>query len=461
MKQRAAIIALIAVLLVAAAVLLLRAPSQSAQPIHYNILVIVVDTLRPDHLSCYGYERDTSPNIDRLAGESVLFEEARSTSSWTLPAMMSMFTGRNCRRHGVLDYRHSLTSNIPILAGLLREHGYATIGVVSTPTLEGRFGFARGFDTYDDQSYKMTYEDLEDFGSAGDRLQASRDMVSSPLITRLASNWINRLVKKEKPWYLFVHYMDPHFNYLPPAPYNTMYDPDYKGSVDGRDVKYSKTIRPGVDSNDLRHLIALYDGEIRHNDEQLGELLQTLRQSGQYDNTIIVLTADHGEEFLEHGSTAHGETLYDEVVRIPLIIRMPGQTARKRKDPVSLVDVFPTLCQAVGIKVPEGLDGLDLAKEIPPRRTLLLDVDVEGHITALLRGDQKLIINFEKRTLERYDLSKDREERVPLPDATVAHQGMKEEILRYRESGIEPIRRETSGMDDQTLEEIKNLGYVQ
>ncbi len=209
----------------------------------YNVILISVDSLRADHMSAYGYERDTSPAVAEMAERGVLFRHCTSTTSWTLPAHMSMLTGRSLLGHGVVSDDRSLGAQVPTLAESFATAGYATGAVVSAPYLNSRYGFDRGFDDYDEES--ILFETNED----------SYKTVTAPILHEAATRWID--AHRDRPFFLFLHYWDVHYDYAPTPPYDTMFDPDYQGAVTGDDFYFSDAINADMDPRDLDHVVAL------------------------------------------------------------------------------------------------------------------------------------------------------------------------------------------------------------
>ena len=272
-----------------------------------NVVLITLDTTRPDHLGVYGYERATSPTLDMLAAESQVFDNAYSTSSWTLPAHASLFTGMLPTSHGadkdpdgalVLSaavetpeswkiYRaNAPRDDVQTLAEVLKGAGYATGAVVGGPWMKRVFGLGRGFDSYDDENV------VADGRAAGE-------------VTERARTWLRA---QKTPFFLFLNYFDPHTPYTAPTPY----------------VKRVLGAEPfSRDASQDQKALLLYDAEIRYTDDQIALLFLELRRLGLYDSSWIVVTADHGELFGEHDRHGHGVTLDQEVVRIPLIVKPP------------------------------------------------------------------------------------------------------------------------------------------
>jgi len=298
-----------------------------------NIVLISIDSLRADRLGCYGNARPVSPTIDRLAATGLRFTDAVATSPWTLPSHMSMLTGLDALEHGVQTELDRLPQGVATVAEVLREHGYQTAGIVSE-TLVGRtFGFARGFDTFDDTTAVAAMSAL--------------DEETAPVVTDLALRQLDGFAAA--PFFLFLHYWDVHYDYLAPEPYRTMFDTEYAGTVDARDFIHNESINAHMPARDVEHLLALYDGEIRWVDDHLAQVVARLESSAQTDETVLIITSDHGDEFFEHGGKGHGITLYREVMQVPLIISGAGVANDTVAAPVSLVDIAATIYDLAGV----------------------------------------------------------------------------------------------------------------
>jgi arylsulfatase A-like enzyme len=312
-----------------------------------NLILISIDSLRADRVGCYGNPRNASPALDRLAREGVRFTTALSTTSWTLPSHISMLTGRYLLSHGVMTEMDRLPDAIPTLAEVLQRGGVATGAVVSAPLLDPTYGFARGFDDFD----RSTAPRKGPFDSL--RAEPANEG------TALALRWLHQRAGGR--FFLFLHYWDVHYDYIPPPPYDRMFDPDYTGTVTGEGFYHNRAINRGMRRRDLDHLIALYDGELRWVDDHIARVAAALEELGIAERTAIIVTSDHGDEFFEHGHKGHTRTLYREVVDIPLIIRAPGVRPGHVVDaPVSLVDVMPTALELMGMSVPTGIEGRSL-----------------------------------------------------------------------------------------------------
>jgi len=294
-------------------------PSCSPRPPAVRrVLLISVDTLRADHVGAYGYPKPTTPHIDALAREGVLFKDVHTPVPMTLPAHASMLTGTLPPTHGLRD---NLLNRLPdgsvTLAETMAARGFTTGAVVSTFVLDRRFGIAQGFQTYDDR--------FQAVHKVGDLSERKGDETA-----RVARAWLDE--HKDRPFFFFVHFYDPHEPYEPPEPFASRFKDDP------------------------------YDGEVAFADECVGQLLEGLRQLGLYESTLIVLAGDHGEMLGEHGELNHGFFLYEGALRVPLIVRVPGTEAARRVDlPASLIDIVPTVLSQVGAPIPKPVQGLDLS----------------------------------------------------------------------------------------------------
>lgn len=313
-----------------------------------NVILIGVDTLRPDHLGCYGYPRNTSPNIDELAGEGVLCENVVSQCPWTTPSFGTVFTSLYPTQHGAGSLEECLRSESTTLAEILQAKGYATCALVSNPALSPQFGLDRGFEIYD--------IDYHSEGRTADE------------VTGLVLNWLDG--NSGRPFFIFAHYFDPHLSYAPPAPFDTLFDPDYGGTLGN---SFGKGVFPNIKANnyealrsltpaDWNHLISLYDGEIAYMDRSLGVLFRGLKDRKLWASTLIVFLSDHGEEFWEHGGFGHGHTLFNELIRVPLIFSLPATLpSGKRLAPqVRLLDVAPTILDLLDADPVSRFEGVSL-----------------------------------------------------------------------------------------------------
>ncbi|MCK6446800.1 MAG: sulfatase [Planctomycetes bacterium] len=328
-----------------------------------SILFVSIDSLRADHVHCYGYPKETSPTLDALAAGGVRFQTAVSTTSWTLPAHAAMFTGLYDSAHGVIDNGLALSEEHVTLAEALKAAGYRTAGFFGGPYLHPIYGLSQGFDVYAScmTTIPADIDAMELRREVTKAVSPSHADVTSPRTLESITKWAAE--PGDGPFFAFVHLWDVHYDYIPPPEYWKRFDPDYTGSLDPRDYMGNPAIRPDMDPRDLEHLLALYDGEILWTDEHLGKIVELLRQkAGGPENLLVLVTADHGEEFFEHAQRGHAISLFEEVVRVPLIVNWPGHVAPGRvvDELVRTIDIFPTLATAAGAEAPAYVQGRDL-----------------------------------------------------------------------------------------------------
>jgi len=342
-----------------------------------NVVLISIDTLRADHLSAYGYEFETTPNIDRVAEEGVLFENAIAETSWTLPAHASMLTGLPSLVHQVVFDGKRLTEGHTTLAEVLSAAGYRTRAYVSGPYLHPIFGFDQGFETYEvigETIYDepgFSFERLESDPAlqlefAEREIQSDRNLTSGEIADAVVGDLE---AVQDAPFFLFLHFFDVHFDYIPPDAYQKKFYPDYPGSLDANDYATNPKVNAEMSPEDLRYVTSLYDGEILWTDEHIGRIMDALDEAGLHDNTLVVITSDHGEEFFEHGNKGHRYTLFDEQLLVPLVLRLPGTLppGLRIPDQVRTIDLMPTILDIVGIPT----DALMLGRSVLP----LIDAD--------------------------------------------------------------------------------------
>lgn len=311
------------------------------------ILLIGIDTLRADHLPAYGYFRSTTPNLDYyVASQGRVFLGATSSSPWTFPGNGAVHTALSPFRNGLSwqPFQYPLPARATTLAELMHEGGYRTAGFISNLFVSHYTGFAQGFDHFDDSL--LTYPQ-ENPGCAA-------------ALTDRVITWTDQLTQTG-PLFLFMWYVDPHTWYNPPPPYDLAYDPVYTGTL--TPAAYGGGNSAAVTSpRDLEHLLALYDGEISFTDEQIGRLLAYFDGRGMLEDALVVVYADHGELFGEHDLWAHGNSVYEDLLRVPLMIRYTGVVTPGRgiTTPVQSFDAMPTILDYAGIPIPAGLDGVSL-----------------------------------------------------------------------------------------------------
>ena len=416
-----------------------------------NVIILGIDTFRGDHASHNGYQRKTCPNIDQIGEKGIVFTNAFSTTSWTLPAFHSILTGLYSRSNGVFMMNNSLDKSHITLAELLKNQGYKTAGFISGDFLKSPYGFNQGYDQYDESVARQP--GIESFAN-----------ISSDKLTKLALPWIRK--NRNHNFFLFIHYWDPHYDYIPPDPYDTVFDPDYQGAIDGRNFKHSKEVHPDMPRRDLEHIIALYDGEIASTDEHIGKLLQALQGWNIDEKTVIVVVADHGEGFFDHGQKTHGVTLYNEEIHVPFIFYIPSlEQAKTIEHSVSTVDIVPTLCNLLKINHPMGTDGTSLLPFINSNGDLSRDevyAELWHKLIAVIRDEWKLIYNTETGEFQLFNLKNDyREKNNLIQIDTNKAEEMKQMVLNFllKKKAIAAKSAKTK-LDEQILEQLKSLGYI-
>jgi arylsulfatase A-like enzyme len=427
-------------------------------PIKRDIYLLLVDTLRADHLSLYGYERSTSPNLDRFAESATIFENVVSTASWTLPAVGSVMTGLYPSVHGITKKTNAVQMNslrpaVVTLAESLSNAGYRTAAIVTNPYLIGiNFGFTRGFEEY---------------------LPAS--MKNAPHVNELAREVIAR--DDPRPLFLYLHYMDPHGPYDRHSEANEF---DLGPLPAKLDRPLTKRELRGIPEHlrlagkeDLGSYVRAYDRAIRSWDESFGELMAWLAARTSNSEPLLAVIADHGEEFTDHGSWDHGKTLYQEQLAIPWILRLPGRSSARVGDRVvSLIDVAPTLLTAVGVPIPDTMTGIDvlshefdLDRSIYSETDTVIGGDADSHsiIRVVRRGSRKYIQKPSR--IECYDLADDRFERsrdcVDVAWRDRAAADMKRWTLRNHDLAIDLGSANAVELDRAQQDLLREIGYLE
>ena len=429
---------LLGLLLVLAILIPCAAGAQKTAQPALNVVLITIDTLRADHVGCYGYKQIKTPNIDGLAADGTRFERAFAVVPVTLPSHTTMLTGTYPMLSGMHDFSvNKLSPTQPTMASVLKQAGYATGAVVAAAVLDSRFGLNQGFDFYYDHFdfSRLDEKNLEDMERPGNE-------VADVALEWLAKTWLAK--NSPKKFFLWMHLYDPHFPYNPPEPY-----------------KHEYADRP-------------YDGEIAFADAQVGRLVHHLKEKGIYENTVIVLAGDHGEGLGEHGEKTHGFFIYNATMHVPLIIRVPGSPGgRTVAEPVSLVDLMPTMLGAVGVEVPAQVQGKSLLARVGGGDAEMAERDRsvygETFLPRLhfnwseLRGAENSKYHFiDAPRPELYDLAKD-------PGETHNLLGEKKAVAEEMRAKLAGMIRdysagkelaEKTGLDPALMERLKALGYA-
>lgn len=414
-----------------------------------DVLVIVADSLAASHVGSHGYARPTTPGFDAFAAQSVRFESAYSASAWTLPSVASLFTSQPQERHGARDDELPLRANLPTLAEAFASGGWKTHAIVQTPVLASRTGLSRGFD-----EYRVLDFSLASFARAIELASSTFDASAAPD-------------------FVYLHVAPPHMPYQPPAPFRGRFSADYGDSphVDGSiaSARAVHRARLAPEHPDVQRLVALYDEHVAFVDDALAKLVATLRAQPRERELVIVWTSDHGEAFMEHGQQGHNSSVYDEMVRVPLAISMPRTVPRVLQEPVSLLDLAPTLLDSAALA---GLPRAEGRSLIPALRGEPLDasrtvVTTSRHYpdrperwqVGVRSGPYKLCATPATQGFALFDLRSDPREKIDLSESrpqVVAR--LRKEVERTVQALEAPeISRE---LDESERRALAELGYA-
>ena len=437
--------------------------SACAPPAPPNVLLISIDSLRADHLGAYGYDRPTSPSIDSLADAGTVYETALSTTTWTLPAHASMLTALYPEVHGVSKDGTKLSESAVLVSEMLHDAGYYTGAVVSAPYLHRDYGFDQGWDVYDDEPFT--------FDRRPQNFNPTHWGTTSPAVHARAVDLLGQAAGR--PFFLFVHYWDVHYDYAAPPPYDRMFDPGYAGGVTSLNFEFNDEIHPAMDPLDLRHVVALYDGEIAYTDSYVGRLLAELERLNLWDNTMVVLTSDHGDEFFEHGQKGHRKNLFGTTLNVPLIIKWPARSspATRVDVPVSLVDVVPTILEVTGLPPLEWTRGTELLSLIDgsPSAVRYRFASLFDRLKAVVGGDLKLISRWSPTAQhgerpQLFDLRHDPNERNNLAadreDARTRLSHAQSQWLAIAEHDARSVEGIEFEPDPELADRLRSLGYI-
>lgn len=416
-----------------------------------NVLLILVDTTRADHLSCYGYERNTTPHIDSLAAAGTMAEWCQSQSSWTLPTMSTILSGVSPVIHGAGHSNagfHGISPDVPWLPLAFHVAGYRTAAFFNVLFMNEDFSFHKGFQHFDCQGVASRHS-LRKAGPTVDDFLLWLDDGSS-----------------DDPFFAAVHLYDPHIPYNAPEPYIGMYtNPEYSGEYGvtwGQGITEMTDINMGVvvpTEADMQNLIDLYDAELTYMDSEIGRMLAELRSRGIAENTLIVLVGDHGEEFYEHQGIEHGRTLYQEMTHVPLILAGPGFNGGHRiSETVAQLDIAGTIASQAGIEFVSIEPALNLAEAINSEREIPASGVLwrEGDIVSIVANQNKIIWSVEDDSIESFSLLEDPlEHNNILPPA----EGLLDAAEFY---WVTPPMGEAPLIDygETASRELRNLGYI-
>lgn len=415
---------------------------KTSQP---NVVFILIDTLRPDHMSMNGYERETSPFLDSFARENLNFKYAFAAAPWTPVSIASILTGLYPSAHGMMPPNNRLaaakttrlSSHLETMPEIFKEGGYETAAVITNPWLQKNFGYNQGYEYY----------------HYIDRVKADK-------VNEKGLKVVDALLKKESPFFLYLHYMDVHNPYEPPEEYRNI---------------FPETIKHAALNEDMRRLVDLYDGEIKYIDDRLKELFDAFKQRGIYDDLIIVVVSDHGEQFMERGHHGHGFNLYNEELHVLFTIKAPGHKGEVAV-PVSLVDILPTLLELTGFSVPDVVQGYSLISSLAGRQRagMLAEIKRRYNQKAVVWPDgRKLILDYDieddwllnegqgENNAQLFDAINDYLERNPLDDSKLLDTVKAGFQLLYQKikSGAAAEPDEVD-IDPATMKELGTLGYL-
>jgi arylsulfatase A-like enzyme len=416
-----------------------------------NLVLISLDTLRADHLGVYGYGRQTSPRLDQWAERAFVFENAVSPANYTLASHHALFqsktahVARNARDDG------------PTLALMLKEQGFRTAAFTGGGMMTEIHGFHRGFDTWDE----------------------GNELLEDTLPKALA--FLDEAARQDARFYLFVHCLDVHLPYIPPVPYDQQFFPEYTGKVGGNETRKLLSMRKmfegraiygrtRFDDADKQKVIALYDGEIAKMDLDLAKLLDRIGAPDLRDDTLVAIVSDHGEEFWDHGSVLHAHTVFQELLHVPFLLRVPSldRKARHIEDRVSLLDMVPTALELLELPAPQGLRGRSLVpllrgETLPVRPVFAEGFAVDSKLQVVIDDHWKLIRDLDSGSVALYDLASDPGERNDQAPSRP------EEVERLRQllDGVLGTSREKQDplalpveVDEATRNRLRELGYI-
>jgi arylsulfatase A-like enzyme len=439
-----------------------------------NVVLVVIDTARADHFSSYGYPRPTTPHLDAFAREAIRFERAYSVSCWTVPAHASMFTGLYPATHWAGQTNVWLDDRFTTIAELLRARGYATADFSGNPWVSPTTNLVQGFDVVE------TMTGRPDLAPTGAKPHPTN---------KLIADWLGRR-PTDRPFFLFVNYLEPHAPYQPPKQFEARFLPGGLSDAERAAALVPWTDwylgRAGLTPAAAAERTALYDGEIAYADEIVSDLLEELRRAKVYDDSLIIIASDHGENLGEHGHLTHVFALYEPTARVPLLVRLPGAArgGSVRTDPVQLVDLFSTIASFAGIPIddPEVVGRDLLGAPSPPDRPILTEFDFPLHtlerftpeertsaalapirrsLRALIVGRYKLIAGSDGKR-ELYDIASDPSEsrnlREENPRQATSLEAQADELAaRFAAPRPSP---HSAPLDPATEERLRELGYV-
>lgn len=431
-----------------------------------NVVVIVVDTLRADFLGLYNPEIATTPNIDRIGREGVVFERAYSAAPWTKPAITSLLTSLYPSEHKVIGINSVKDQNLVTITERLHDRGFETHGIVSHTLIDKKNGFGDGFDTYELVPFRGNVHDSITADTVSDHaLQVLQDFSERKKSGAAKGNL-----------FLFLHYFDPHFNYQHHKKFDLT--SGYTGKLySGIPFRKLRNMIPRLDEHDRKYLEGLYREEIAFTDYEIGRVLDAIQAGPLKDNTLVIFTADHGEEFLDHGGIGHTRTLFDELVRVPLLFSYPGKFKVNRfSQPVSTMDIVPTLLALdQSQELPSELRGESLVPALlgqvlpPAGRKIFSEVEykssgIQANKIGVVIDRKKGVLDELHHSFSLYDLTADPKEQndISQNDLEVAQffQGLVEKYREEFRSSSSDHKAPEIERSPEEVEQLKSLGYM-
>jgi arylsulfatase len=426
-----------------------------------SVLLIVLDAARARSVGAYGYGRRTTPEVDRIAAEGVLFEKAYTPAVYTLGAMSSLWTSQYPdRHHAEVSYADRLPADRLTLAEALTERGVHSAGFIANPMAGKAFGFERGFAEFD-----QVYERFPE-GSRGEAFR------------RVLPEWLRR--NASRPFFAYVHFREPHFPYDPGPPFDTQFGPDAPlGREERRDKTWYTDVNQGrveAAPEEIDHLVRLYDGNLAYADREVGALRRSLEEAGLWDRTVVIVTADHGEQLYEHGYISHSAQVYEESTHIPLIVRFPresGPRGLRVAAPVDLLDIAPTVLDVFGLagsgraaREFQGRSLLAVLAGAPGKDAVVSRTVWERPVYGLREARYKYIHDTRTGSELLFDLEQDPAESRPLQSteplrAAYHRQTLHDWMARLKRPVSEPAAPGGGGgLDPETCRQLGALGYV-
>jgi arylsulfatase A-like enzyme len=437
-----------------------------------HVVLVTLESLRPDHVGAYGGasparpEVPLTPALDAFAGESTVYEHAQSVTSWTLASHASLFTGLYPSAHGTEGPRDCLDDSYTTLAERLGDAGYQTSAVISGPYLRPIHQLHQGFERYDDSPASITNA-------------LAHDDVTNPAMEEGLRKALGERDAR-RPLFLFAYFWDPHYDYIPPPPYDEMFVGPGLEPVDARNFETNPAIHAGMPAAQVRWILSQYAGEIRWTDRVLGGLFAELKRLGLWDDALVIVTSDHGEEFFEHGEKGHKNNLHGATVHVPLLVKLPGQReARRDARLVSLVDVVPTVLDVVGLAAPPAaFQGRSLLAAAASDRSALFELlavqyyrdeagqsfSREARHAGVQQGNAKLLWSDAGPGSQLFDLVRDPGERSPRVGASQERSRLRSafdrESARSREIAADHHRCGEAQLGPDEIEVLCALGYL-